>query len=196
MPWNAGFPRFIFSTSNPDPWPTPRFFNLITRLLKLGLFQHCFGNLQIIIHSFDLIFNYPFLELSLALADLSHLALLRLFFWRISQHLTLIFDLTSLPDGFSIGITAADGILDLDFSWSPFLFFLLICSSPLFINSSHLDYRLTFLLTSSHQMGGGNDLVINNYGTYDPYGQFQYSLLFLCYSKKTKRINPSQYPRV
>ena len=36
----------------------------------------------------------------------------------------------------------------------------------------------------------------NNYGTYDPNGQFKYSLLFLCYSKKTKRINPSQYSRV
>ena len=44
--------------------------------------------------------------------------------------------------------------------------------------------------------GGGNNLVIHNYGTYDPNGQFKYSLLFLCYSKKTKRKKSIPIPRV
>ena len=44
-------------------------------------------------------------------------------------------------------------------------------------------------------LGGENDLVINNYGMYDPNGQFKYSLLFLCYFKKTKRIKTIPIPK-
>ena len=43
--------------------------------------------------------------------------------------------------------------------------------------------------------GGVNDLVINNYGMYDPNGQFKYSLLFLCYSKKTKQNKSIPIPK-